>query len=96
MNGTSTTRVKVDIGGNGVVPRVGLHALGSFADQLGLGDALSSAMPQRPTLSARPRQGVGHQFTDRTAELALFGTVEHHLPCPSACATSSCAGSSAW
>ncbi len=39
--------------------------------------------------------GEGHQFTDRTAELALFGTVEHHLPCPSACATSSCAGSSA-
>ena len=38
---------------------------------------------------------VRHQFTDRTAELALFGTVEHHLPCPSASAISSCAGSSA-
>jgi hypothetical protein len=37
----------------------------------------------------------GHQFTDRTAELALFGIVERHLPSPSACATSSCAGSSA-
>ena len=45
MNGTSTTRVKVDIGGNGVVPRVGLHALGSFADRLGgplLGDAAAA------------------------------------------------------
>jgi hypothetical protein len=45
VNGTSTTRVKVDIGGNGVVPRVGLHALGSFADRLGgplLGDAAAA------------------------------------------------------
>ncbi len=33
-------------------------------------------------------RGEGHQFTDRTAELALFGIVEHHLPCPSSCVTS--------
>ncbi len=34
-------------GGTGVVAHVGLHALGSFADRLGLGDALSSAIPWR-------------------------------------------------
>ena len=38
------------MGGTGVASHVGLHALGYFADRLGLGDALSSAIPQRPTL----------------------------------------------
>jgi len=42
VNGTSTRRVKVESGGTGVVTHVGLHALGSFADRLGLGDALSA------------------------------------------------------
>lgn len=42
MNANSTTRVKVEPGGAGVVAHVGLHALGSFADRLGLGDSLSS------------------------------------------------------
>ncbi len=32
-------------GGTGVAAHVGLHALGSFADRLGLGDALSSCLP---------------------------------------------------
>jgi len=50
VNGISTRRVKVEPGGTGVVSHVGLHALGSFADRLGLGDALSQAIPQRPTL----------------------------------------------
>ena len=45
MNGNSTRRVVVEPGGTGVVAHVGLHALGSFADRLGLGDALSSAIP---------------------------------------------------
>ncbi|MDA8184025.1 MAG: transposase [Actinomycetota bacterium] len=45
MNGTSTRRVKVESGGKGVVAHVGLHALGAFADRMGLGDALSSAIP---------------------------------------------------
>ena len=45
MNGTSTRRVKVEPGGKGVVAHVGLHALGAFADRMGLGDALSSAIP---------------------------------------------------
>jgi hypothetical protein len=35
----------VEPGGAGVVAHVGLHALGSFADRLGLGGALSSRIP---------------------------------------------------
>jgi hypothetical protein len=35
----------VEPGGTGVVAHVGLHALGSFADRLGLGDALSQRIP---------------------------------------------------
>ena len=45
MNGNSTRRVVVEPNGTGVVAHVGLHALGSFADRLGLGDALSAAIP---------------------------------------------------
>lgn len=45
MNATCTRRVVVEPGGTGVVAHVGLHALGSFADRLGLGDALSSRIP---------------------------------------------------
>ena len=45
VNGNSTRRVVVEPGGTGVVAHVGLHALGSFADRLGLGDALSSRIP---------------------------------------------------
>ena len=45
MNGTSTRRVTVEPGGTGVVAHVGLHALGSFADRLGLGEGLSRAIP---------------------------------------------------
>jgi len=37
--------VIVEPGGTGVVAHVGLHALGCFADRLGLGDALSSRIP---------------------------------------------------
>jgi hypothetical protein len=50
MNGSSTTHVKVEAGGRGVVSHVGLHALGSFADRIGLGHVISGAIPQRPTL----------------------------------------------
>jgi len=42
MNGSSTARVRVEPGGEQVVGQVGLHALGAFADHLGLGDALSA------------------------------------------------------
>ena len=47
MNGNSTCRVKVEPGGTGVVAHVGLHAVGAFADRLGLGGALSEALPWR-------------------------------------------------
>ena len=45
MNATSARPVTVEPGGRGVVAHVGLHALASFADRLGLGEALSSAIP---------------------------------------------------
>jgi Transposase DDE domain group 1 len=37
--------VVVEAGGDGVVAHVGLHALGAFADRLGVGDALSARIP---------------------------------------------------
>ncbi|MGH9044440.1 MAG: IS1380 family transposase [Acidimicrobiales bacterium] len=45
MHATSTRRVIVEPGGDQVVSHVGLHALGTFADQLGLGEALSARIP---------------------------------------------------
>lgn len=42
MNGNSTVPVVVEGGGEQVVAHVGLHALGAFADRLGLGDSLSA------------------------------------------------------
>ena len=45
MNGISASHVIVEPGGTGVVAHVGLHALGSFADRLGLGDSLSARIP---------------------------------------------------
>lgn len=45
MNGNSTVSVVVEGSGNGVVAHVGLHALGLFADRLGLGDSLSARIP---------------------------------------------------
>jgi hypothetical protein len=47
VNGISTRRVKIESGGTGVVAHVGLHAVGSFADAVGLGDALSDAVLYR-------------------------------------------------
>lgn len=45
MNATSTTKLRVETGGEGVVAHVGLHALGRFADRLGLADLLSARIP---------------------------------------------------
>lgn len=42
MHVTSTTRARIETGGDGVVAHVGLHLLGRFADALGLGAALSA------------------------------------------------------
>ncbi len=44
VNATSTVPVRVEGGGDQVVAHVGLHALGSFADRLGLGEELSAAV----------------------------------------------------
>jgi Transposase DDE domain group 1 len=47
METASARRVIVEPGGSGVVAHVGLHALCSFADRLGLGDSLSARIPAR-------------------------------------------------
>lgn len=44
MNATSTRTVVVEAGGTQVVGHVGLHALGAFADRLGVGETLSGAI----------------------------------------------------
>jgi hypothetical protein len=47
VNSNSTQNVVVEPGGDRVVAHVGLHALGVFADRLGLGASLSSAIAPR-------------------------------------------------
>jgi hypothetical protein len=47
MNATATNRVSVEPGGAGVVAHVGLHALGAFADRLGLSSLLSARIAPR-------------------------------------------------
>ena len=44
MNANSTRNVIVESGGTQVVGHVGLHALGMFADRLGIGETLSQAV----------------------------------------------------
>jgi DDE family transposase len=45
VNGNSTVSVVVEGGGDQVVAHVGLHALGSLADRLGVGELLSARIP---------------------------------------------------
>lgn len=45
VNGNSTLSAVVEGSGKGVVAHAGLHALGAFADRLGLGDSLSARIP---------------------------------------------------
>src|ERR671911_644237 len=45
VNANSTVPVVVEGGGEQVVAHVGLHALGAFADRLGLGASLSARIP---------------------------------------------------
>ena len=45
MNRNSVMNVSVDAGGTQVVAHAGLHALGRFADRIGLGASLSKAIP---------------------------------------------------
>ena len=44
VNANSTMNVAVESGGSQVVAHVGLHALGAFADRMGVGEALSQAV----------------------------------------------------
>ena len=44
MKATSTAPAVVELGGNQVAAHAGLHALGSFADRLGLGTVISNAI----------------------------------------------------
>ncbi|MGH9260253.1 MAG: IS1380 family transposase, partial [Acidimicrobiales bacterium] len=71
MNGNSARRVRIEAGGEGVVAHVGLHALGAFADRLGLGDALSAAV--RPTGERLPVHDRGKVLTHTMLMLAGGG-----------------------
>jgi len=90
MHVTSTTRARIETGGDGVVAHVGLHALGRFADALGLGAALSARIApsgERFPLHDRGKvlvhamltlAGGGESCTDvefLRAQPALFGAV---------------------
>ena len=57
MNANSTVPVVVEGGGDQVVAHVGLHAVGSLADRLGLGSSLSARVPQ-PRLRVHDRGKV--------------------------------------
>ena len=61
MNANCPRRVKIEGGGDQVVTHVGLHALGEFADRLGLAEALSAAIPW--TGERAPGHAHGKEFT---------------------------------
>lgn len=71
MEPTSARRVVVEPGGAGVVAHVGLHALCSLADRLGLGHSLSSAMPPRGERS--PLHDRGKVLVQQMATIAGGG-----------------------
>jgi hypothetical protein len=71
VNGNSTARVVVEASGGGVVARVGLHALGAFADRLGFGAALSARIP--PTGERLPIHDRGTVLTQAMLMLAGGG-----------------------
>ena len=71
MNGNSVRRVKIEAAGEGVVAHVGLHALGAFADRLGLGDALSTRIP--PAGERLPIHDRGKVITQAMLMLAGGG-----------------------
>jgi len=71
METTSARPVVVEPGGTGVVAHVGLHALCSFADRLGLGHSLSSAIPIRGERS--PLHDRGKVLVHQMATIAGGG-----------------------
>ena len=90
MKSNSVRQVRVEGGGGGLVAHVGLHALGAFADCLGVGASLSAAVPpagERAPIHDRGKvltqamlmlAGGGEACTDieyLRAEVGLFGAV---------------------
>ncbi len=71
VNGCSTRRVVIEAAGEGVVAHVGLHALGAFADRLGVGDALSARIP--PAGERLPVHDRGKVLTQAMLMLAGGG-----------------------
>jgi hypothetical protein len=71
VNGISASHVIVEPGGTGVVAHVGLHALGCFADRLGLGDSLSARIP--PTGERLPIHDRGKVLVHTALMLAGGG-----------------------
>ena len=71
MNGIDASHVIVEPGGTGVVAHVGLHALGCFADRLGLGDSLSARIP--PTGERLPVHDRGKVLVHAALMLAGGG-----------------------
>ena len=71
MHSTSTTRVSVESGGTGVAAHVGLHALGSFADRIGLGASLSRRI--EPTGERQPLHDRGKVLVQMALVLAGGG-----------------------
>jgi Transposase DDE domain group 1 len=71
VNGNSTRRVAIEAGGEGVVAHVGLHALGAFADRLGLGATLSARIP--PTGERLPLHDRGKVLVQAMLMLAGGG-----------------------
>jgi hypothetical protein len=71
VNGISASRVVVEPGGEGIVGHVGLHALGCFADRLGLGDSLSARIP--PTGERFPLHDRGKVLVQTALMLAGGG-----------------------
>jgi hypothetical protein len=77
MQTISTRRVVVEPGGDQVAAHVGLHALGAFADQLGLRVALSARIPRTGKLKGVISRSCGAAlvFVDETTKTRL---ADHH------------------
>ena len=71
MQSTSVRRAVVEPGGSGVVAHVGLHAIGTFADRLGLGDLLSDKIISKG--ERRPVHDRGKALTQMALVLAGGG-----------------------
>jgi len=66
VTSNSVLNVRVEGGGTQVVAHVGLHALGRFADRIGLGPALSTVIPWTGERAPahEPGQGVDARDVD--------------------------------